>query len=307
MVMKYIVKLMLCFLCVLTLTGCRQKEESSETGKYIYYVDITATDLVKVSYDGDTVYGTKEVEAMLIALDNPNDMDDCQSPLPKEVEVMSYRLIDDRLTLYFDQSYYKMDNVREVLLRSAMVQSLTQIEGINWIGFNVNDAPLVDSNNKEYGWMRGEDFVQNTGSSINSYQKTSLTLYFANESGDKLMAEARTIRYNSNMALEKVIVDQVLKGPVEEGHYPTIASEAKVLGVSVKDDICYVNFDEGVQTNSYNLVPEAALYSIVNSLIQNGTVEQVQISVNGETTVKFQGVISLEKPLSVNEKLITEQ
>jgi len=303
--MKQTVKIMLCFLSLLLLpNGCRQKEETGETGKFIYYVNITGNDLVKENYDGDTAYGEAAVDAMLAALENPDNLDDCQAPLPQEVELASYRLEDDRLILYFGQSYYKMDNVREVLLRSAVVQSLMQIEGINWIGFFANEEPLKDSSDKEYGWMRGEDFVQNPGSAINSYQKASLTLYFANETGDQLLAETRTIRHNSNTAMEKVIIEQVIKGPAEEGHYPTISPDAKLLGVSVKDNICYVNFDEGLQMNTYDLTPEAAVYSIVDSLIENGIADQVQISVSGETAVKFQGVISLEKPFSANHELI---
>lgn len=305
--MKRVINLILCvFSLVLLLTGCQKKDDTDENGNHIYYVNITATDLVKESYDGDTEFGETAVDAMLETLNNPEDLEDCQSPLPKNVKISSYLLEDDRLTLYFGQSYYKMDNVREVLLRSALVQSLTEIDGINWVAFYISEEPLKDGSGKQYGWMRGDDFVQNTGSAINSYQEATIVLYFANETGDKLVSESRTIRHNSNTAMEKVIVEQILKGPSENGHYPTIGSDAKLLNVSVKDNICYVNFDEGVQLNTYDLIPEVALYSIINSLVSNGIAEQVQISVNGDTTVKFQGVLSLEKPLAVNEELVSE-
>ncbi|MGL6202559.1 MAG: GerMN domain-containing protein [Lachnospiraceae bacterium] len=305
--MKRVINLILCvFSLLLLLTGCQKKDDTDENGTHVYYINITATDLVKESYDGDTEYGEAAVDAMLEILNNPEDMEDYQSPLPKNVEISSYLLEDDRLTLYFGQSYNKMDNVREVLLRSAVVQSLTEIDGINWVAFYIGEEPLKDSSGNQYGWMRGEDFVQNTGSAINSYQEATLVLYFANETGDKLVTESRTIRHNSNTAMEKVIVEQILKGPSGEGHYPTIGSDAKLLNISVKDNICYVNFDEGVQLNAYDLIPEVAMYSIVNSLVSNGIAEQVQISVNGDTTVKFQGVLSLEKPFPVNEELVSE-
>ena len=37
--------------------------------------------------------------------------------------------------------------------------------------------------------MTEDDFVENTGSSPSAYQTVELTLYFANESGDKLVPQ----------------------------------------------------------------------------------------------------------------------
>ena len=51
-----------------------------------------------------------------------------------------------------------------------------------------------------------EDFVQNTGSSINSFQEMKLTLYYADSSGEKLQKEEDTVRYNSNESKERVVV-----------------------------------------------------------------------------------------------------
>jgi len=302
--MKNTVRIMLCALGIMLLSGCQEKDKSADTGQYIYYVNIAGTNLVKEDYGGSTDYSEVSVAEMLNALEVPEETGDYQSPLPEEVRISSYTLENDRLSLYFGEAYHKMDKVQEVLLRSSLVQSLVQIEGINRVTFFINEKPLTDEEGAEYGWMGGDDFVQNTGSAINSYQEANLTLYFANAEGDKLAAETRTIRYNSNTAMEKAIIEQLLKGPSEDGHYPTISSEAELLSVSVKDNICYVNFDEGIQKNAYNQIPEVPLYSIVNSLIENDVASLVQLSVNGESSVKFQGGVSLEKPLFASEDLL---
>lgn len=108
------------------------------------------------------------------------------------------------------------------------------------------------------------------------------------------------MRYNSNMSVEKLVVEQLIKGPSMQEHQPVLPPETKLLGISVKDGICYVNFDDQFQSSVYGVNPELAIYSLVNSIVEAGNASQVQISVNGETDMKYQGVIDLSKPLSRN-------
>ena len=62
------------------------------------------------------------------------------------------------------------------------------------------------------------------------------------------------MEYNSNISLEKLIVEQLIAGPPFEGAYPTIPSETKLLNISIKDNICYVNLDEGFLGTGYNVI-----------------------------------------------------
>ncbi|MDL2296121.1 GerMN domain-containing protein [Lachnospiraceae bacterium OttesenSCG-928-E19] len=304
--MRRIGIILLSFICTALLFACKSEEEKSPKEPFIYYVNIDASDLVKVNYGGEVQYGGTSVDEMMSAIVHPEDLEKCQSPLPKGVEIQSYQLEGDLVTIDFSQSYYKMDKAREVLLRASIVKSLTQIEGVNWVMFQVSGAPMKDADGKEYGFMHKDDFVQNTGSSIHSYQQERLTLYFANEEGTQLVKEVRTIQYNSNIAIEKVIIEQILKGPSTEGKKSTIDPATKVLNISIADGICYVNFDEGIQTIRAEVSSEVALYSIVNSILANEVAEQVQVSVNGDTAGKFQNTIDLEKPFSSNQEIIAE-
>ena len=75
----------------------------------------------------------------------------------------------------------------------------------------------------------------------------------------------------------------------------------------MKDNICYVNFDEGFLNTTYPVEPKITIYSIVNSIVEGGGASQVQILVNGETDVKYQGSISLSKPFSRDLDMIEEK
>ena len=230
------------------------------------------------------------------------------SAIPEEVSVEVKDLRNGKLDLTFSESYSSLSKKSEVLLRAAVVQSLTQIEGISRVRFFIGDQPLREADGTETGYMGAEDFVRNIGSALNSYEKTDLTLYFADADGNSLARETVNVRYNSNTSLQKLILEQLLKGPRTQECQDTLPSDTILLGVSVKDGICYVNFDEGFLSQDYQVSPELAVYSIVNSLVENGDgeVQSVQISVNGESDIKFRNAVDLSHPLERNPDLVEE-
>ena len=65
-----------------------------------------------------------------------------------------------------------MKKSREVLCRAAVVQTLVQVDGIDFVSFYVGDDVLKDREGIPIGLMSADDFVQNTGSSLSSYQVT---------------------------------------------------------------------------------------------------------------------------------------
>ena len=78
------------------------------------------------------------------------------------------------------------------------------------------------------------------------------------------MTETEHVRYNSNTLKEKLIVEELMKGPFAETYKKVIPMDTVLLGVSVKDDVCYVNFDNGF-LNMTDIQAEVTIYSIVNS------------------------------------------
>ena len=155
--------------------------------------------------------------------------------------------------------------------------------------------------------MCAEDFVQNTGYSLKNYQSTELKLYFSSNDGTKLVAEKREdVHYNINTSIEKLAVEQLMKGTTSDKRNATIPTNVKLLGVAVKDGICYVNFDSAFLTNTLNQKPEVTIYSIVNSIIANGNASKVQILIDGSSDVTFMGSIDLGSPLEWKADLIEE-
>lgn len=290
--------------------GCGQEEGTGKTdeieGTYLCYVNTEEDSLARESYEIQGETADEEVEDVLEEMQKEADSIDYRSAFPDHVSVTDWSLTDGRLDLTFSDSYLRMSKGEEVLLRAALVETLGQIKGVDEVGFFTGEGPLTDSDGQEIGYMSPEDFVQNTGSTLHSYQLQELKLYFAGEKGDCLEPETVSLRYNSSTSIEKLVVEQLIKGPEKEGMLAVIPPETRVLGVSVREHICYVNFDQEFLNGAPGVTPEATVYAIVNSLTESGNVSQVQISVNGESDIQYMNRIDLGKPLTRNPDLVEE-
>ena len=304
--MKKIKYAIYCLICVLLLTGCNRKEENVLEKTHIYYMNLEETGLVAVKYKvtGETIQ--TKLETLIDDMKTSGDSTEYKSVFPKEDFIESIVIDNDTVLIYCDQSYYEMDAAYEVLFRAAVVQSVLQVEDFKSVLFYVDKKPLKDITGKEIGIQQMDDFVQNVGSSLHSYQTDEITLYYANDSGSKLVKEIVTVKYNSNTLYEKMILEKLVEGPKAKVIHPTIAPNTRILGVSIKEDICYVNLDNAFLTTAFSLDPKITIYSIVNSIIDGGNCKQVQILVNGETNVKYRESVDLSQPLSKNMEIVEE-
>ena len=210
------------------------------------------------------------------------------------------------LTLNFAGTYSETDKTTEILDRAAMVRTLTQVPGIDYVTFTVERSPLLDGNGKIIGNMSADSFVYNAGNEINTYEKVELVLYFATDEGHKLIPVYRSVVYNSNILMQRLAIEQLLKGPNTDLARPTLNPQTKINSVSVRDGVCYVDFDEGFITPAGTVDPKVALYSLVNTVCETADVNKVQISVNGQTSVTFMEKISLDTIFERNLDIVSE-
>ena len=85
--------------------------------------------------------------------------------------------------------------------------------------------------------MNADQFIESAGEEVSAYKTADLTLYYTNETGDKLVEQRVAMEYDSNIALEKLIVERLIAGPPFEGAYPTIPTNTKLVSISIKDKI----------------------------------------------------------------------
>lgn len=286
-----LVLLLLVFL-IAVLSGCGKEQE--ETSEYsIYYVNKDKTKIVSEGYDPKAEDTKGMIRELLKQLSRDTESPDYRKALGKDVEVENWNLDNAQLYLYFNMAYQEMDHVTEILCRAAIVRTLIQIEGIDYISFYVGDTPLADGNGNLVGLMTADSFIENPGEQINSIQTASIALYFASKDGNSLVEEVQEVRYSTNISMEKLVMEYLLKGPRDKNLRSAIPMGTKLISVSVLDGICFVNLDEGFLNQNYEITEPVVIYSIVNSLVELPNVNKVQIAVNGDSNKIYRDLYDL--------------
>lgn len=280
-------------------SGCGKKETES---KYkIYYINEEQGEVLAESFVPSEETTQTMLEEMTEKLNKKNA--EGHTLLPENIEIQSCVDDDGMIRVDFNQEYHDLNPVDEVLLRASIVKDYVQIPNIYLVTITAEGTPIVDSQGQEIGAMSLDSFLENTGKEIMVYQYKELNLYFTNEEGNQLVPEARQVYYNGNTPIEKVIVEQLLRGPGESGHYATLPSDTRIVGVSVADGIAYVNLGKQFVDEALPVDAQIPIYSIVNSLIDAGNVSQVQISINGDTSLLFKDKVDMNQLFQVNHEL----
>lgn len=280
-------------------SGCGKKETES---KYkIYYINEEQGEVLAESFVPSEETTQTMLEEMTEKLNKKNA--EGHTLLPENIEIQSCVDDDGMIRVDFNQEYHDLNPVDEVLLRASIVKDYVQIPNIYLVTITAEGTPIVDSQGQEIGAMSLDSFLENTGKEIMAYQYKELNLYFTNEEGNQLVPEARQVYYNGNTPIEKVIVEQLLRGPGESGHYATLPSDTRIVGVSVADGIAYVNLGKKFVDEALPVDAQIPIYSIVNSLIDAGNVSQVQISINGDTSLLFKDKVDMNQLFQVNHEL----
>ena len=285
------------------LGGCG-KDEILEGGTVVYHLNKDGTSIVPVACEITGDSPEVRVEEFFAKLEEVPESMDLRRTIPENIKIANYTLDRKQLYVDFNAEYLKLDKATEVLIRAAIVKTMVQIDEVSFVGIRVMGEALKDSKGNNIGLMNENTFLDNMGSEENATKIVNLNLYFANKTGDKLINQSTVIEYNANVALEKVVVEQLIAGPSEAGYYPTIPKDTKLMSITTKDGVCYVNLDTGFTAQGYDVLGAVTIYSIVNSLTELPEITGVQLLVNGETSITYKDNISLETTFQINQEII---
>lgn len=301
--MKRIVSTILIICILFTFGACGHKDKVSQYK--IYYVNTDKNGLTPVNYKYKSNEGAQRISEALNQLAEKTDSVDYMATIPAGVDVDRWELDDRSLSLYLTGDYESLDIYTEILVRAAIVKTLTLIEGVDSVSLFVNDKPYTDASGEILGAMTSDTFIDDFGQETDSLLSTDLTLYFASADGVSLVPETRQVYYSRNLPPEKLIVEQLLNGPDSSDLLATLPAGTKINSISVSENgVCIVNLDATFETALTDITENVTVYSIVNSLTEIDSIKQVQILVNAETPHLSNLDVDLSAPISRNEEII---
>lgn len=301
------------FVVVINIVWMVKHHNREYHGYYIFCVDSNET---KVQYERYTPE-SDEPESLIAEFLNqmqrdPKDIS-MKKAIPDNVTIDEYVLSDTgELTLYLDSAYGNYTGVNEILRRASIVKTLCQIPDVESVQFYVAGQPLTDSNSNAIGFMTAETFIDNTGGEAMYQQSAVLNVYFATSNGEALEMVPVQIIYDATIPLEQMTIEQLIKGPdsikgIDKNNVlPTIPDGTVLNSVTVKEHTCYVDFSKEFLDKRDNILPEVAIYSVVNTLTELATVNKVQFSIDGEQVLLYNDMINFGDVFERNLDLVQE-
>lgn len=280
---------------IFLISACGKKEEETlEKGEYyIYYLNSSGTELSKVKYEAQSAERDELIDELVTEMMNVPGDKEVVSALDDKVAYERHELREDVVYLYFDSNYSLMKPYKEILTRKAIANTLERVKGIKFIGIYVDEQPLVDISGEVVPLFSSGDFIDGI-TNVNAYQKVKLKLYFASESGESLVEEDRSLFYDINTPLEKLVLEQLIQGPNSKNAKATIPADTGIINTYIDENICYINFDDAFLKQNLGVREDVAIYSIVNSILEINTINKVKILVNGSSNVMYRDMLNLD-------------
>lgn len=306
--LKKLTALLMAVFMLFGTTACRSREMTLEDGKfYVYFRSQNRRELYPVEGVVDlTLPMDTLISSVYSHMVSGADESDYTSAVSSDAVLNGFVMEEENLILNFSASYLDITPMEETLMRAAMVNTFTQINGISTVEIRVEGQPLTRHDGTYVGLMKASDFSDVLGNGLNAYTRTSVNVYFANETGEFLKKSTLDIAYDNSNAPEQYVTSLILAGPSDEAYgYAVFPADTKMVSVVTKDNICHVDLS-GSFVNSTNspVLPEVTIYALVNSLTELPGIASVQITINGSAAVQYMDQIDLSQPLKRNLDLV---
>ncbi len=280
------------------LCGCSANEPKEEEGEVILYqVSENGSELKRSPYrikaDSEDTVGI--VRELLESY--------------KMIDVRDFQIKERQLSLYFSSAYKNFSGIDEVLLRAAVVKTLCQVDGVEYVEFFVDEEPLsVDG--ETVGVMSGLSFLDSIGGAGDTQDKY-VTLYFSDVSGTGMKEVTSKLTHDMTVPLARLLVERLLEGPEELTDVntselrQTVPDGTTLNSLTIRDNVCYVDLSKEFDNVQAEVKSEIVIYSIVNTLCELSEVNKVQFMIDGEQQKMYGDTENFNVPFERNLDLVS--
>lgn len=225
-----------------------------------------------------------------------------------DADVRDLQLKEKQLSVYFSSAYYNEKGIDEVLRRAAIVKTLCQVSGVEYVEFFVGEKSMMVEG-EIVGVMSDLSFLDSIGGDGYTQGKY-VTLYFSDTSGKAIREVTSKLTYDMTVPLARLLLEQLLLGPdkLEELNTSdvrnTVPSGTKVNSLTIRDNVCYVDLSSDFLRMQQEINSEVVIYSIVNTLCELSDVNMVQFTIDGEQRELYGDMKGFNNPYERNLDLV---
>lgn len=249
--------------------------------------------------------GKDSVEAAMEALMNGPTDQNLKRTIPEDAKLIDINVVEGTAIVNFSKELLNENGMVGIIEKASLVNTLTDIEGINKVKILVEGKDLLSSSGLPLGEL--EKFQTDAQGRPVEGEVQTVTLYFANAEATALVPEKREVYIIKHEPIEAEVFYELSKGPATQGLYPTIPEGTRILSVETEDGICRLNLSEEFINNAVggSAGELATIYSIVNTLTELPGVEKVQFLIEGKVREAYIH-LELSEPFERNEKAIAK-
>ncbi len=263
----------------------------------LYFADLNRgtlkAELREIAYETEEELLNRALEALIIG---PSPSSECVGLIPKGTQLKSVSIDNDCVLIDFSQQLLAVDNdVDRLLTRYSIVKTVCELsDQFAYVRLTVDGEPLYDNYGNGLGMMSVDDTFFDAVST--EQKKVKAILYFADSTGQNLVAEEREVSVKSAETVAFAILQELIGGPATKQLVGTIPSGTKILSADVKNGVCYVDFSPAfVEKHVGGSTGEIlTVYSVVNTLTALEGIDKVQFLINGKTREIFGNLLFSE-------------
>lgn len=303
----------ICFLMLLLIafTGCEKIDNKLVSGTKIYFFDTTRNTLVSEVLPEEFTKlqdNQEKVKYIITRLKDNKSLVTTTLQAGPEMPIESQGIKDRVVTIHFSEAYNDLTAVEKVGMRASLVYSLTELDFIDGVDFYIKETPLMTATGKIVGTVYPSNINKDVLDPNPATKQRTLFVYFANEEG-KLVKEEHSVRVSNPNAVEKTILEELIKGPNSDTLSRTVPSDMKVNDAKTTNGVCQIDisFDPKSKFFKNDRDKELMIYSIVNSLTSESQIKKVVIFVDGKNDVQFTSDIDFTDTFERSESYISEE
>ena len=167
----------------------RKDDEATGTAYNIYYINNDETRIKAFAYQLSSTTEDGIISECMDALASTPDDKNYKEVINSSVKLQQYNYDKDSrtLSLFFSKEYEQMPKTTEMLVRTAIVETMTQFGGIiDYVSFSIDGSWLTDDEGNTLR-MKNSDYVSEVSGSQEDLDEAKFCLYYVSSDGSGLV------------------------------------------------------------------------------------------------------------------------